>query len=68
MSISENIKARRINAELSQSELARKVGVSHSMIAQIERGTKTVSLGLAAELTKVFNCKLEDLVDRGQHK
>ena len=68
MSLSENIKMRRINAGLSQTELAKRVGVHPSMIGQIERGTKGISLALAAELAKVFSCKLDDLVDQGQHE
>ena len=68
MSISENIKTRRIGAGLSQTELANRVGVNRSMIAQIERGTKGVSLALAAEFANIFRCNVDDLVDRGQHK
>lgn len=61
MSISENIKARRINAGLSQTALAKRVGVNPSMITQIERGTKAVSFALAVDIAAVFQCTLDDL-------
>ena len=61
--IAEIIKQKRLECGMSQRQLAAAIGVSGSMIAQIERGSKTVSLGLAAEMAKVFDCALTDLVE-----
>lgn len=61
MSIGENIKNRRKNAGMSQSDLAAAVGVSVPMICQIERGTKAVTLMLGAEIAKVLQCDLNTL-------
>ena len=59
--ISHIIKQKRESKGMSQRELAEAVGVSVGMIAQIERGTKTLSLGLAAEMSRVFGCTIADI-------
>lgn len=63
MSVGENLKRIRESRGLSQMELARQVGVSGPMITQIERGTKNPSLQVSAEIVKVLECRLEDLLD-----
>lgn len=61
MNISENVKRLRAQAELSQEQLAGKLGVAASLIAQIERGTKTLSLPLANDMARVLGCDVSDL-------
>ncbi len=60
MSIGENIKARRIEKNMKQAELARKVGITQSMLCQIERGTKVPTLPLSKELAEVLGCDVND--------
>ncbi len=62
MSIGENIKNRRKSMGMSQGDLASAIGVSVPMICQIERGTKSVTLMLGAEIAKILQCDLNDLV------
>ena len=62
MSVGENIKDRRKTMGMSQKELASAIGVSIPMICQIERGTKSVTLPLGAEIAKVLKCDMNDLV------
>lgn len=61
--ISENLKRIRESKGLSQSELSRASGVSQSMIAQLERGTKALTFITAKILVDALNCKLDDLLD-----
>lgn len=61
MSIGENIKDMRQRKEWTQRELAERVGIGQSMIAQIERGTKTVTMPLGKQIAEVFGCTLDDL-------
>lgn len=63
MSIGENIKEKRLNMNMTQTELSKRVGVSLPMICQIERGTKTLSLGLAKAIADELQCELKDLVE-----
>ena len=62
MSIGENTKRIRIEAKLTQEDLAERAGIGRSMLAQIERGTKTMTLPVAAEVAKALNCSIYDLL------
>lgn len=62
MNIGKNIKIMRIKAGLQQVELAEKLGVSQSMICQIERGTKSCTMQLGAEIAEVLGCTIGDLM------
>ncbi|MCM1121802.1 MAG: helix-turn-helix domain-containing protein [Eubacterium sp.] len=62
MSVGENIKARRLALGMTQENLAQAVGLGRSMVAQIERGSKSASIQLGVEIAKVLQCNLNDLV------
>ncbi|MEE0858293.1 MAG: helix-turn-helix transcriptional regulator [Acutalibacteraceae bacterium] len=62
MNIGENTKKIRTNLGLTQTELAERVGIGRSMLAQIERGTKTMTLPVAAEIAKALNCSIYELL------
>ena len=62
MSVGENIKKLRTTRNITQQELGEHIGSSQAMIAQVERGTKNISLPLAAEIAKFFGITLEDLL------
>ncbi len=61
MNIGKNIKRLRLKKKMTQRELGTQIGVTDSMIAQLERGTKTLTVPLGKEIAKVLNCSLEDL-------
>ena len=62
MSIAENIRTIRKESGMSQAEVGARLGITGSMINQIERGTKTPSLALSKELADIFGCKVEDFL------
>ena len=49
------------HGEMTQEELAQRVGVSRQTIIAIESGKYTPSLGLALKLARQFKCRVEDL-------
>lgn len=57
-----NIKLMRMKRGLTQAELGRRVGVTPSMITQIERGTKNMTVELANEIARVLGCNIEDFI------
>ena len=63
MSIGSNIKDKRLALDMTQIELADKIGITQSMLCQIERGTKAPSLPLRAEIAQFLGGKVEDLMD-----
>lgn len=62
MSIGANLKRVRTKAGLSQSELAELVGVTQSMIAQVERGTKALTLELGREIAIALNIQIGEFL------
>ena len=63
VNISGNIRRKREEAGVTQAELATKVGVTQSMLCQIERGTKACSMPLGAEIAHALGCDVADLFD-----
>ena len=61
MSVGANLKRLRADKGLSQGELADAVHVSQSMIAQIERGTKGLTIELAKEILGVLGASIEEI-------
>ena len=59
--IAGNLKARRLQMNLTQLELAKRIGVSESYICQIENG-KMVSIRKLEQLAKVLGCRAKDLL------
>lgn len=56
----------RKDSKLTQTELAKIVGVKRAMINNIEAGRVNPGLGVAIKLANVLNCKIDDLVFFGQ--
>ena len=55
------IKELRTRYNLTQSDLAIKVDVRRETIVFLEKGKYNPSLKLAYDISKVFNCKIEDI-------
>lgn len=62
MSIGSNIRKKRENLKISQTKLAEAVGISQSLMAQFERGSKIPNMMLGKEIANVLQCEMEDLV------
>jgi transcriptional regulator with XRE-family HTH domain len=56
------LKEKRLEAGITQKQLGEIVGVTDSMITQIERGTKQASAPLIAELATALNCTADQLI------
>jgi transcriptional regulator with XRE-family HTH domain len=52
--LAKNIKKARIDAELTQTKLAQKIGVAHATIGHYETGRSTPSKAVLAELAKAL--------------
>jgi putative transcriptional regulator len=55
------IKELRARNDLTQDDLAKKVGVRRETIVFLEKGKYNPSLQLAHNIAKVFNCSIEDI-------
>ncbi len=56
--ICEYVKLRN-NSNMSQRDIARKVGVAQSTIARMEKKLHSVSLGLFSKILSVLDCELK---------
>lgn len=62
MSVADNIKNLRQKAELSQAQLAAKVGIGQSVVAKYELGLKVPSIGTTMLLARVLDCTTDDII------
>lgn len=51
---------------LSQSELAKKIGASRTIIGNYERNTNTPSIEILVKISKVFNVSIDFLIGEGK--
>ena len=58
-----NLEQSRKNKGLTQQELSNKADVSRKSINAIENGVYVPSTVLALKISKIFNCKVEDLFE-----
>lgn len=56
-----NIKDMRAKHHFTQDELAEKLEVSRQTIISLEKGRYNPSITLAFKLSRLFNCKIEDI-------
>lgn len=56
-----DLKVWRAKRDITQGELAEEVGVSRQTINAIERGRYDPSLELAFELSRYFDCRIEEI-------
>ena len=64
MGIGRRIKELRKRAGMTQTQIAAATGVNPSMIAQIERETKTVSLQLGKAIAKALGVDIMEIIGR----
>lgn len=62
MEFGANMKALREQSNMTQAQLAEKAGVTRSLIAQYEIGSKTPTIIVAERIAKVFGVTLNDMV------
>ena len=56
-----NLKKYRQLADITQEELAQKVGVRRETIVRLEAGKYNPSLKLAIDISRIVNARIEDL-------
>lgn len=62
MTLGQRVKKRRIKYELTQKELAERIGSSRTMIYYIETDKKNPSLDTAIKLADALHCTVDELV------
>lgn len=60
--VGDNIRKFRDELGLTQEELANKINVSRGYIAQLERGSKALTVPIAMAMAEVFQIDINDLI------
>ena len=69
MTVGENIRSLRLRAGMNQSELARAIGVSKSLISQYESDMTAPRMGNVEKLAAALRCKKSEIVEtRTEHE
>ena len=61
--VGESIRAHRLIAGMSQSDLARRLGVSFQQVQKYEKGTNRVGAGRLPEIAAIFNIPVSALFE-----
>ena len=61
MTVKNNMRLYRVTADLTQEELAKRIGVTRQTVIAMEKGNYIPSVLLALMSAKVFACTVEDL-------
>jgi transcriptional regulator with XRE-family HTH domain len=61
--VGESIRAHRLIAGMSQTDLARKLGVSFQQVQKYEKGTNRVGAGRLPQIAEIFNIPIGALFD-----
>jgi transcriptional regulator with XRE-family HTH domain len=61
--IGENIKKHRLNAKITQNELAKRIGVTHFWVCKLERGKQhNTTINLLIAISNELKVNLGDLI------
>lgn len=60
--ILKTIKAIRVSESISQSEMAKRLGMSTSFYGMLERRNRTLSVEMLIKTAEAFDCDLADLI------
>ena len=60
--ILKTIEAIRVSESISQSEMAKRLGMSTSFYGMLERGNRTLSVEMLIKTAEAFDCDLSDLI------
>ncbi len=62
--IGENIKNKRLEYDIEQQELAKRVGVTKAMMCSIETGVKIPSVAVLVRIADILHCSIDELLGR----
>lgn len=62
--IGENIKNKRLEYDIKQQELAKRVGVTKAMMCSIETGVKIPSVAVLVRIADTLHCSVDELLGR----
>ena len=62
--LQENIKSARLAKGFTLNEMAQAIGISPSMLCQVEKGVRMPSISILFSMAEILNCSLDELAGR----
>ena len=64
MTLGENIRKKRLEYDIEQQELAKRVGIKKAMLSLIERNKRKPSLNTLNRIADSLHCSIDELLGR----
>ncbi len=64
MTIGENIRRKRLEYDIEQQELAKRVGINSTQLCNIERGRRRPSVDVINKIADILHCSADELLGR----
>ena len=64
MTIGENIRKKRLEYDIEQQELAKRVGINKTQLCNIERGRRRPSVDVIDKIASTLHCSVDELLGR----
>lgn len=64
MTIGENIRRKRLEYDIEQQELAKRIGVTKGLISRIERDLQSPSVSVLVCIADTLHCSTDELLGR----
>lgn len=64
MTLGENIRKKRLDLDIEQQELARRIGITKGMLCRIERNLQTPSVSVLVCIADTLRCSIDELLER----
>lgn len=64
MTLGQNIRSKRMEYDIEQQELAKRIGVTKAVICTIENGTRTPSVAVLVGIADALHCSVDELLGR----
>ena len=64
MTLGQNIRSKRMEYDIEQQELAKRIGVNKATLCSIESGVKVPSVAVLVSIADVLHCSVDELLGR----
>lgn len=64
MTLGENIRKKRLEYDIEQQELAKRVGINKTQLCNIERGRRRPSVDVLDKIADILHCSVDELLGR----
>lgn len=62
--VGKNIRAKRLEYDMEQQELAKRAGINKSQLCNVERGRKGISVDALNKIADALHCSVDELLGR----